>query len=433
MESERLRSRVHGFLRQVAAAALVAGAISCGPAGPGVGDEPIRIGVIVSLTGGLGSVGEHLAQAAQLVEREVASAGGLLGGRPVELIIVDDRTEPTQAGVLARQLIEEQGVVAIIGSLASSATLAVQAVSAEYGVPTVSCCSTSQALTGVQPEDDRYLFRTVPSDLLQSVVTARYAADNCQRLAVLHLNDEYGNPFGEAIETRFLALKSAEQEFVMRLPYPGMRPSYSSQVAMIAAANPDCIALVAFPAEGGAILRDWEALSMKPDVTWIGSDGIKDPGFPTAAGSPSIVDGVIGTAPITEPGTSAYNAFARNFVATFGDEDMDGAGIFGGNQYDAAMLLVLAIEAAGSTDGVAIRDALFEVSRGEADPFFEPGEVADALQSIRDGRGINYEGASGPVDFDSFGNVVADYEIWRYDATARSFVRSSVVRASELQ
>lgn len=428
-----MRSRVHGPLGRSAFALLLAFGASCGPAGPGVGDEPIRIGVIVSLTGGLGSVGEHLAQAAQLVEREVASSGGLLGGRPVQLIIVDDRTEPSQAGELARRLIEEDGVVAIIGSLASSATLAVQAVSAPLGVPTVSCCSTSQALTGVQPADDRYLFRTVPSDLLQSVVTARYAAENCQRLAVLHLDDEYGNPFGEAIETRFLALKSSEQEFVLRLPYPGMRPNYSSQVAMVAAANPDCVALVAFPAEGGAILRDWAALTTKPDVTWIGSDGIKDPGFPMAAGSPSIVDGVIGTAPITEPGTAAYNTFARNFVATFGDEDMDGAGIFGGNQYDAAMLVVLAIEAAGSTDGAAIRDALFEVSRGETDPFFEPGDLTDALQSIRDGRDINYEGASGPVDFDSFGDVVADYEIWRYDASERSFVRSSIVRASDLQ
>ena len=82
---------------------LVAAVVSasCGDPDPGVRGEPIRIGVIVSLTGGLASVGPHLANSARLAAREVNSVGGLLGGREVELVVVDDRTDPAFARVEA--------------------------------------------------------------------------------------------------------------------------------------------------------------------------------------------------------------------------------------------------------------------------------------------------------------------------------------------
>ncbi|MCA9616650.1 MAG: hypothetical protein KC586_28020, partial [Myxococcales bacterium] len=83
----------------------------------------------------------------------------------------------------------------------------------------------------------------------------------------------------------------------------------------------------------------------------------------------------------------------------------------------------------------AIRDALFEVSRpdGTSDRAFGPGELGLALQRIRNGAAINYEGAAGPVNFDGFGNVISDYEICCFDAATRSFVRTSTVSASTLQ
>lgn len=407
-----------------AAVALLA-ALSCAPEGPEVGAEPIRIGVIVSLTGSLGSVGDHLLQSAQLAEREVLAAGGLLGGRPVEIVFGDDRTDADQAASIARRMIEEDGVVAIIGSLASSASLAVQEVTLAARIPQITCCSTSEDLTSAQPAEDRFLFRTVSSDLLQAEVSARYAAERCERLAILHIDDAYGTPFASSIATRFEALSTGT--VVSNTAYASGLPSYSAEVSAIAAQNPDCIALVAFPDEGGFILRDWNALDMPPDVLWIGSDGLKDPGFPEKAGSASFVDGVVGTAPINEPETDTYNDYSADFFATYSAAP----GIFGAQQYDAAMLLMLAIERAGSTDGEAIRDSLFQVS-APTGTLVGPGSAASALQLIREGVDVNYNGASGPVDLDANGNVVADYEIWRYDATAGSFVRDSIVRASEL-
>lgn len=391
--------------------------------------EPIEIGVIVSLSGDLASVGPHLQQSAQLVERQVASAGGLLDARPVRFIVEDDRTSPEFAGEVARRLVDEEGVVAIIGSLASGASIAVQEVTGPAKVPQISCCSTSPDLTGVQPETDRYFFRTVPSDLLQAVVIGRHATTlECNALAILHLNDAYGGPFGDAIRSNFEGLGG---RVVTKVPFAPGRPDYSEEVAMVASAAPDCIALVAFTESGGNILRDWNALPDPPPVTWIGTDGIRDSGVVTAAGDATFVDGVIGTAPIIAPATLQYNHYASDYETVYDSP----VGIFGGNQYDAAALIVLAIERAGTTNGEAVRNALFEVSNpnsDESDPFFGPGDITEALQILREGSDIDYAGASGPVDLDSHGNVVSDYEIWRYEASSSSFVRVSVIRASEI-
>ncbi|MFT5355805.1 MAG: ABC-type branched-subunit amino acid transport system substrate-binding protein [Polyangiales bacterium] len=401
---------------------------ACAAPGPEVGADPIRIGVVVSLSGGAGEFGPSLLQAAQLVEREVAAAGGLLGGRPVEIVFADDRTEVDQAVRVARQLIEEEGVVAIIGPLISGATLAVAEVTQAAQIPQISCCATSEDLTAAQPTDNRFLFRTVPSDLLQAQVSARYAADNCQRLSILHLDDAYGNPFAASLVSVFESLATGEQSVSTPIPFAPGRANYAAEVTQLAGENPDCIALIAFAEEGGFILRDWSQLADAPDVTWIGSDGLKNDDFPANAGSAANVDGVVGTAPISEPDSNAFNTFADNFRATY----TDNPGAFGTQQYDAMMVLVLAIEHAGSTDGAAIRDSLFQVSSDPGE-VFEPGELAGALEIIREGGAINYEGASGPVDFDAQGNIVADYEIWRFDAAMDGYVTQQVVRASELQ
>ncbi|MBO6933759.1 MAG: ABC transporter substrate-binding protein [Deltaproteobacteria bacterium] len=406
---------------KLTALALALALVSCGDGEGSPRDEPIVVGVIVSLSGPLGSVGDHLAKSAQLAAREVNAAGGLLGGRQIELIVVDDRTDPAQAARVAQDLLD-QGAIGIIGSLSSSATEEVQAVTAAQQTPQISCCSTSQNLTDIQPADDRYLFRTAPSDTEQAQVLADVAVgQSCERVAILHINDAYGEPFAEGINQSLTGEPTVE--VVEVVPFVGGRSNYDTEVQAVATANPDCIALVAFPDDGGEILRAWNSLGSPPDVTWIGSDGLKDPGFPTAAGDPSFVEGVIGTAPIVEPDTRSANAFAASYEVTYGERP----GIFGGNQYDAMILLALAIQKAGTTDGTAVRDALYQVANRDAgEPTMISGQIAQALGALEEPEGdIDYEGASGSVDLDPSGDVTSDYEIWSY--TGGMFVRVDVI------
>jgi len=423
-------SATGGRLRKRALLATLLAAGACGQDAtlPEGALEPVKVGVVTSLTGDLASLGPGWRDAALLAEQEANAAGGPLPGRRVEFVIADDQTDPTQAGRAAEELIFDDGVVAIIGSAGSSASLQVAAVAGPARVPQVSCCSTSPDLTTAQPSGDRYLFRTVPSDELQAKVLARSAAERfgCMRLAVMHLDDNYGSPFGEAISQTFQAIG---RSVVIEQPFANGRSSYASEVRAVADANPDCIAIVGFPESAGTIVRDWNSMSMPPAVQWIGTDGVRSDGFVDAAGNPDWVDGFVGTAPM-DRASGSRTRFVYLYQETFASDPV----IFGTSQYDAAALVMLAIARAGSTDGAAIRDALYTVSRPNADTSDTPigaGELRTGFATIRAGGAVDYDGASGPVDLDELGNVRGDYELWRYDSAA-GFERIDTILAEDI-
>lgn len=437
--------------RWILAGAVATLAVACGPERTLDPDafEPIKIGLVISRTGALGGAGPGWEDASRLAALEVNAAGGLLGGRPVELVVVDDETntgDPDFQASLANELIGE-GVVGVIGGAASSISLGVAAVLTPMRVPQISCCSTSDRITAfneaLAPEA-RFFFRTIAPDGLQSEVVAIAAeALSCTSVAILHLNDDYGQPFGEAIEA---ALVADGVTVATRVAFIEGQPSYSTEVASLIAAMPDCVALVAFPRSAGVILRDWNNAG-GPAVTWIGTDGIREPSFIEEVGDTSIIRNMFGTSPITDAATPEYNGYRERFEASLSGE----APIpFSSNQYDATALLMLAIQRAGSTDGVAIRDALREVSTRQTEPDFDrAGELADALYELNRGRDIDYQGASGDVDFDALGNVISPYEVWRYDAPGSaiscpgavstlagglgSFCRFRIITAGEIQ
>jgi ABC-type branched-subunit amino acid transport system substrate-binding protein len=405
---------------------------ACGPSQtlPDGRLAPVRIGVITTLSGDLASLGPGWRNAALLAEQEVNAAGGVLPGRPLEMIVVDDTLDTMVGAEAADRLIYDDGVTGILGAAASGVSLSVAEVAYIAQVPQVSCCSTSAELTQVQPPRDRYFFRTVPSDLLQATVLANAAFDRflCTRLAVMHLDNAYGTPFGEAIDRRFRVSLGGSVTIVQ--PFADARPSYSTEVNAVAATNPDCIALVGYPVSAGTILRDWDALPTAPVVTWIGTDGVKSDGFIEATGDPSLANGVVGTSPITAPATPQNAAFSASYRTVFGTDPI----VFASNQYDAAALLALAIARAGSTDGPSIRDALYDVSREDgSEAFYGPGQLDEALAAIRAGDNVDYEGASGPVNLDDTGNVISNYEIWRYDSGMGAFVTDLVIQASEIR
>lgn len=407
---------------------LASGALSLGSCGPSreARSDVIRIGVVLSLTGGLADFGPSIAEASRLAVREVEAAGGLLGGRPIELLIRDDRTDPAFAAELVQELIDVEGVVAVTGALSSEVTLRIQEQTRAAGLPQVSCCSTSQALRGAQPATDRWLYRTAPSDDLQGGILARYAAERgCTRLGVVHLDDAYGNGLAATIEESF---RTTGGSVVSAIAIPSEQPSYQAAVMELSMARPDCTALATFSGEAGVVVREWDDAGLG-SMLWIGTDAVKSRGFVDAAGGDARADGVFGTAPITDPERPQYAAFLSDYQATFGHDP----GLFASAQFDAVALILLGLEEAGGTDGQALRDAMLRVSGRQTmdEAFFGPGQLADALIRIRDGEDIDYVGASGPVDFDASGDVRTDFEIWRY-AGGQGFVQERVIRAEEL-
>lgn len=390
-----------------------------GPTLPPEATAPILVGAIVPLTGGLGGDGDDYQRAFELAVREVNAAGGI-GGRHVELRVADSETNMA-VGLRRAEELAAEGVVAILGDASSASTLAIyESVTAPAGIPQISCVSTSPLLTDANAElllADRYFFRTVPPDQFQARAVLDAAEDEgmCTRTAVLYQEDSYGTPFAGALRQTFAGAGSS---LVAEVPFDEGAVDFSAAITALRAATPDCVVLVMYPVDAGTFLREWDTLTPAVDMQWIGGDGLYSAELVVAAGDPVLIDGFLATAPATQNPTPQYNAFADRMLAVFGEE----ATIFSSNCYDASALLMLALASAPTLSGADIRDALVRLSADMPTARPEAVNLAQGLAFIADGRSVNYTGASGPVDFDEFGDVLAPYVVGRFDASSETFV-----------
>jgi hypothetical protein len=232
--------------------------------------------------------------------------------------------------------------------------------------------------------------------------------------------------------------------------------SYMTQATSIVSAVPlpDCLAMVVFAPVGDQLVNDLRTaiaadIASHPGHTshWnntffiIGTDGCYDPSFitngrvaPADPMSMSFVQGVYGTTADTNPpNRPQYNDFKTLYEAEVGlVSGMTDPDPYTSSEYDAAILLALAIQAAGSTDGPAVRSAMFDVSRGKGSgaTAYGPAQVADAINALKRGQDINYNGAAGDEDFDDFGNVLGDFIIWQVQGT--QFATHDYIAASQL-
>jgi ABC-type branched-subunit amino acid transport system substrate-binding protein len=254
--------------------------------------------------------------------------------------------------------------------------------------------------------DGDFLFRTTVSDAIQGVIMGRLAKElGYGTASALYINNAYGQGLAEAFKASFEAAGGKILELV---PHEMVQPTYASELSKATAGNPDVLAAISYPESAQIYLR--EALEGGYIDTFIFCDGTKSPDMNEAVGVDKL-EGMHGTAPGSAM-TDARRTFEANFESAFAVVPplpyMD-------TTYDAVVLIALAAEKAGTTtDSAAIRDALREV----ANP---PGEVVgpgvegiwNAMELIRQGKDINYEGAGGSQDFNENGDVMSTIEIWK--------------------
>ena len=381
--------------------ALVA-ALSC--AGEKAEVRPLKIGQLNSFTGDLSDFGAAHRDAAQLAIDHVNQAGGVLG-RLVTIVARDDATNPVLGVDAARALVSIDGVVAIVGALASGVSIAVaQAVTVPEGILQISAASTSPALTALA--DDDFLFRTTVSDAAQGVILARLAKElNFKTASALYINNAYGQGLAMAFKQAFEAGGGKVLELVA---HESVQPTYTSELAKATKGNPDVLLALSYPESAKIYLR--EAIEGGYIDKFMLCDGTKSPDLNATVGADKL-EGTYGTnagAPTTDVQIDFREAFENAFAVLPPLPYID-------TTYDAVVLIALAAEKAGTTtDSAAIRDALRDV----ANP---PGEVVGpgsdgikrAFELIAEGKDINYEGAGGSQDFDEAGDVSSTIEIWK--------------------
>ncbi|MEN3280573.1 MAG: branched-chain amino acid transport system substrate-binding protein [Solirubrobacteraceae bacterium] len=375
------------------------------------GPLAIKVGAVLPLTGDLAPRGPVLRHAVELAVQQAQRASQQTdNAAQVSLTIADDETTP-QAGQQAASKLAAEGANCLVGAQGSAVTVPVaEAVAKRQQIPQISPGSTSPKITLL--DDDGFLFRTVPSDALQGQVLAQLIADSlpggtANVLSLAARNDAYG----EGIITSFRKAWEARGGHVTgdAVLFDPEQASSQSEADRVVAGNPGGFVIVDYEEQfaqlGAALVRTgkFDASRTFTADSLAFADGIPK-AIPVAA-----LDGARGTRP-TSPGAGAQ-VQAFNALYTRGGHPR---GSFDAQAFDATMLCVLAAVAADSNDGRAIRDALPRVA-GPPGRKYTFEQLPAAIAALGRGQDIDYEGVSGPIDFDSHGDVTAAYyDVYRY-------------------
>lgn len=408
-KSDGRRRKLRRFSRAAAAgvAAAVALAACAGPTGnarvdaaEASGDGTLRIGLILDNTGRQDFLNPPQLAAAKLAVKEINAAGGHKG-KPVELL---PESIGTDTAAQAKDLVAAKADV-VIGPTDSSRAAGAIDVLSRAKVALISPANTAPGLSSYK--SGGYYFRTAAADIAQASVLVKLAQDGgAKTLAVVHEEGDYGKDVSVAVSAAAKAAglgTSVDAEF---------KAGQAQQAAAAAkAASPDAVVLVARDGAQGAIAELNNAgLSGKKLIL---SDGAVNQ-YGDGLGSKAL-DGARGVLPGTFP--SAH--FQAELVAVDpGLKDM----AFAAETYDAVNLAALAAAAAEDDAGTSIASKLVAVSGGTAAGTGAPsGEAAacksyqECVAALRAGKRPDYDGASGPINFDSNGDVTAAaYMVYSY-------------------
>jgi branched-chain amino acid transport system substrate-binding protein len=345
--------------------------------------EEIKIGIILGFTGPIESLTQQMAGSAEIAMKEVSDSGLLLGGSTVTPVRGDSTcVDAAAATSVAEQQITGDGVKAIMGADCSGVTGAIlQNVAVPNGIVMISPSATSPGLSHANNEDNGLFFRTAPSDARQGVVmTEVLMEEGINEVAVTYTNNDYGKGLADAFEAAFT---EAGGTVTINAAHEDGKADYSAEVGALAAAGGERLVVAGYVDQGGSgVVR--AALDAGAFDTFHFPDGMISEAL--AANFGSEIDGSTGQ----HPGTDSPGA------ALFGEivgDAFDATSPFAAESYDAAALIMLAMQKAGSAESADFKDHVMDVANAPGEQIF-PGELAKALQIIADGGDVDYVGAS---------------------------------------
>nr|NLD40260.1 ABC transporter substrate-binding protein [Actinomycetales bacterium] len=320
-------------------------------AAPASGD-PIRIGFTGVMSGPSASAGIGLLEGLEIKINEINANGGLLDGRPIELVERDHGTNPDTAISNIRELIEVEEVVALVGESTTGPLLATAAIANEAGVPWVVAGGTGTAAT--QQPDPNFIFRVSLVDDEQTMFVAQEALERGERIALM--TDTTG--LGQGGQLNLLeAFTELGVTPVANETFNVGDTDMTSQLSRVQAADADVIIFWGVGPEAAQVRRGMASLGMEQPM--IANWGLGMPNYPELAGDLANGTLVVQAFSFYETEDPLALRVLEDFSETFGTDRMTFIQEFV-NAYDAMGLLADAIEKAGSTDRDAIREGLLE-------------------------------------------------------------------------
>lgn len=318
-------------------------------------DGPIRIGVNIELSGPAAVQGSAYQNAVQLVADQVNADGGI-DGRQIELIIRDNKSDPTEALQITKGMVENDDVVAIVGGGSSPTTMSTIEYVQGAGVPIVSMGS-SDAI--VNPVDERAWVFKVPAgtDMVVDVILQEFEQEGISRVGFISVD----NPYGDAGLQAFTAsAPEAGIEIVGTEKFQATDKDYTSIVTKLIGQDPEAIVVWAIPPGAGIVAQNVAAAGFEGPVYFDPGAGAElfIRGAGEAAEGARLVHPAVLVADQVEG--AANQAEMEEFYAAYTQEYDEYSG-FASYGADALGMVLQAIEESGSTDRQAIRDALEEM------------------------------------------------------------------------
>lgn len=370
--------------------------------GGGGSSEPLQLGYVLPETGQLAFLGPPQIQATKYAISEINAAGGVLGQDIGDLVSGDEADTAAIASQSAERVLNAD-VDAIIGAAASGMSLAI--IDKITGSQVVQCSGSNTAPTFTGYEDDGYYFRTAPSDAMQGPVLAEtIIGDGYSNVALIGRADDYGKGLVDATAE---ALESSGATVATKEMYDPKATNFDAVVQKVSGAKPDAVVLIAFE-EGKQILSGLVESGLTTDeVGLYGADGLRSEELPELVNEndPSVLSGMKGTA----PASSANDAFLKD-LKEFAPDLKETQ--FAPQVFDCVNIIALAAEQAESTDPTDFKEEVGAVTReGEECSSFE-----ECKSLIEEGTDINYQGASGPLDFTEDGEPgAASIEVYTFN------------------
>ena len=365
----------------------------------------VKVGVILGFTGPIESLTPAMAASAELALKEASDSGAFLGGKVLVPVRGDSTCiDAAAATAAAERLVTAEGVAAIFGADCSGVTIAItNNVSVPNGVVTISPSATSPALTTI--EDNGLFFRTAPSDARQGQVLAEVLIERgIDSVAVTYTNNDYGKGLDGSFAEAFAALGGTVE---ISAAHEDGKGDYSAEVGALSASGAEHLAVFGYVDQGGkGIIQT--SVDTGAFENFIVADGMIGDSLIEAIGD--ALTGTIGTA----PGSASEGA--QMFLGHATANGVDGDGPFRGESYDAAALIVLAMQAAGSADRGGIAAQVMAVANGPGEPIL-PGELAKGLQILADGGEVDYVGASS-VELTDVGEAAGSYAVMEVEGGA---------------
>ncbi len=313
---------------------------------PALAAEPIKIGTVLPTTGPIATFGQSTLNGIKMAIAEINAAGGVLG-RQIELINEDTKSDATETRNAVAKLINRDNVLAIIGEVASTNTLAGAPVAQSQGVPMVTPGSTNEKVTEVGD----YIFRTCFVDPYQGKIVASYAARSmkAKRAALLTaLSSDYSVGLANVFKAEFTRLGG---KIVSEQSYSEGDQDFSAQLTKLRSIKPDVLYIPGYYTEIALIARQARQLGVKIQI--LGSEGTESPKLFELGGD--AVEGILFS---THYSAEVKNPIAQRFLKNFKEKygkDPEALSALG---YDAALVVADAVKRAGKVDRKALRDAL---------------------------------------------------------------------------